>query len=260
MPRHVLVPALLAAAWCVVGSSSFAAQRSSADADGRTVPLAPVAPLGRGTSMKPAHTTTPVEQDVEALSGLFQGGGRYRITVGDVIQIVFPYVPEFEQTVSVQPDGYISLRAVGDLQARGLTVADLKLALVRAYEPILNQPVVSVVLKDFEKPYVVVAGQIAHPGKYELRGAMTLTQAIAIAGGNAGAGKLSDVLLFRRFADDRVDVKRIDVKRMYAKRNLSEDPILRPGDTVFVPKSSWAMLQRFIPTPGLGVFANPTVK
>lgn len=197
-----------------------------------------------------------VADDRAALASLWTGG-RYRITSGDVIEFNFPYVPEFNQTVPVQPDGYIALRGIPDIPAAGRTVPQLKADVIDAYEQFIRDPVVTVVLKEFEKPYFIIGGDVARPGKYELRGATTVTQALAVAGGKSEFGKLSDVVLFRRYGNDLVDVKRINVKRMFDKRDLSEDPILRPGDTLFVPRSVYSKIAPFIPKPSLGFFLNP---
>jgi polysaccharide export outer membrane protein len=182
---------------------------------------------------------------------------RYRLTPGDVLDLQFPHVPEFDQTVTVQPDGYIALRAVGDLRVQGRSVPELKTMLAEAYTEILRQPVIDVVLKEFEKPYFMVAGEVVRPGKYDLRGATTLTQALVVAGGQTGAAKHSQVILFRRFTSEWLEVKQVDVKKMYASRDLSEDPVLRPGDTIFVPRSALSKIAPFIPRPGLGLYLNP---
>ena len=116
---------------------------------------------------------------------------------------------------------------------------------------------VQIVLKEFEKPYFMVAGEVARPGKFELRGATTLTQALVIAGGHTAAAKHSQVILFRQFTTEWLQVKEVDVKKMYASRNLSEDPLLRPGDTVFVPKNLMSKIEPFIPYPNLGIYLNP---
>jgi polysaccharide biosynthesis/export protein len=183
--------------------------------------------------------------------------GRYRLTPSDVIELLFPYVPEFNQTVTVQPDGYISLRAVGDLRVQGRSLPELKAMLVEAYQGILNEPVINTVLKEFEKPYIMVAGEIVRPGKFELRGATTLTQALVLAGGQTAAAKHSQVILFRQFTTEWLEVKQVDVKKMYASHDMSEDPLLRPGDTVFVPRSLVSKLAPFIPRPSLGFYLNP---
>jgi polysaccharide export outer membrane protein len=205
----------------------------------------------------PATDETRPGTDIGAAPQQFWTAGRYRLTASDVIELRFPYVPEFDQTVTVQPDGYISLRALGDLRVQGHTLPELREMLNEAYAGILREPVINIILKEFEKPYFIAAGEVAHPGKYELRGATTLTQGLVLAGGQTGSGKHSQVVLFRRFSTDLLEVKQIDVKKMYADRNLSEDPVLRPGDTIFVPKNVLSRIAPFIPRPGLGLYVNP---
>ena len=183
--------------------------------------------------------------------------GRYRLTASDVLDLRFPYVPEFDQTVTVQPDGYVSLRVVGDLRVQGRTLPDLKAMLNEAYSAILREPVINIILRDFEKPYFVAAGEVARPGKYELRSATTVTQALALAGGQTRAAKHSQVILFRRFSTELLEVKEVDVKKMYATHDLSEDPVLRPGDTLYVPRSAMSKIAPYIPVPGLGFYLNP---
>jgi polysaccharide export outer membrane protein len=184
-------------------------------------------------------------------------GGRYRIAPSDVLELHFPYVPEFDQTVTVQPDGYISLSAVGDVRVQGRSVPEAKALLAEAYQGIMQKPVINIVLKEFEKPYFMVAGEVVKPGKIELRGATTLTQGLTLAGGTTSSAKHSNVLLFRRFMTEWLEVKQVDVKKMYASHNMSEDPLLRPGDTVFVPKSTFGKISPFIPRASLGFYLNP---
>lgn len=168
--------------------------------------------------------------------------GRYRITPGDVLELTFPFVPELNQSVAVQPDGYITLKDIADLRAQGRTVAQLKADVLAAYAPFVRDPVVTVALKQFETPYFVAGGEVTKPGRYELRGATTLTQALAVAGGATTRANVSSVMLLRRHAGDHVEVKRINISRMYARKDLSEDPLLRPGDSIVVPKSAFGKL------------------
>jgi polysaccharide biosynthesis/export protein len=184
-------------------------------------------------------------------------GGRYRITPADVLELRFPFVPELDQTLSVQPDGHISLREVGDLRVQGRTLPELRTAISEAYGPIVRNPEFTLVLKEFEKPYFVAAGQVTRPGRYELRGATTLTQALAFAGGPNNLAKVSEVVLFRHLTDETVSVRQVNVKEMYAKKNLHEDPILRPGDTIYIPKSKMGKLDPILSKVSMGVFLNP---
>jgi polysaccharide export outer membrane protein len=181
---------------------------------------------------------------------------RYKLEFGDQFDVSFELSPEFNQTVTVQPDGYITLRGAGDVHVAGQTIPELTETLRQAYAKILKDPVISIVLKDFEKPYFIADGQIGKPGKYELRGDTTLTQAIAIAGGFQDTAKHSQVLLFRRVNSDWLSAKIINVKEMEKEGNLSEDPYLHPGDMLFVPKSRFSKIRPFIPTASLGAFAK----
>src|ERR1700678_1465971 len=122
---------------------------------------------------------------------------RYRLCASDVIALTFAQTPEFNQTVNVQPDGYVSLAGVGDVHLEGLTSQESIVAIKAAYEPILHAPLVTLELKDFNKPYFIVGGHVFKPGKFDLRGDTTATQAVAMAGGFMESAKHSQVLLFR---------------------------------------------------------------
>jgi polysaccharide biosynthesis/export protein len=186
-----------------------------------------------------------------------KGNWRYTIHPSDTLELSFMLTPEFNQTVTVQPDGYITLRNVGDLPAAGHTLPELTESIKTAYSKILHDPVVSVDPKDFEKPYFVVGGQVGKPGRFDLRGDVTLTQAIAIAGGFADAAKHSQVLLFRRLSDQWTQARIINVKKMLSSRNLQEDPLLQPGDMLFVPKNALSKVKPFLPTASAGAYYNP---
>ena len=110
------------------------------------------------------------------------GTQRYRVRKSDVIDVKFKFSPEFDQTLTVQPDGFVTLDEVGDLKVEDKTLPELRGAIRLAYRGILHDPVITVSLKDFDKPFFIAAGQVGHPGKYELRSDTTLVEALAIAG------------------------------------------------------------------------------
>src|SRR6267142_990938 len=207
------------------------------------------------------QVVSPGNAAIESAAGqgavLQQRYPRYRLRAGDVLDLNFPFTPEFNQTVTIQPDGYINLRGIGDMRVQDKTTADTVDAVRGAYTRILRDPVLTVELKEFEKPYFIVGGEVAHPGKYDLRGDTTVLQAVAIAGHFNGQSKSSQVLLFRRVSDEWVEVTKLNIKQMIRNRNVNEDVHLRPGDMVFVPKSNLARLERFIPVPSVGLYVNP---
>ena len=170
------------------------------------------------------------------------------------MDIVFEFSPEFNQTVIVQPDGYINLRGVGDVHVSSETLPQLISTLQTSYGKFLNKPVISVVLKDFEKPYFIANGQVGHPGKYTLQGETTLSEAVAMAGGFTEKSKHSHVVLFRRVSSQWTETRVVDVKKQLNAGNLNEDLILRPGDMIFVPQNTISKIARYIPTTAVNAY------
>ncbi len=219
--------------------------------------LSVLAALAQQPNLQAAAAVPNSETDTTSQSTtpqLQQRNERYRLSAGDSFDIAFELSPEFNQTVIVQPDGYVALKAVGDLLVEGQTVPQVTQTLRIAYGKILNEPLISVVLKDFSKPYFIADGQVAHPGRYDMRGEVTLTEAVAIAGGFTDSAKHSQVLLFRRVNDQWLSAKIFNIKEMEKQRDLHEDPTLRSGDMVVVPKNAISKIKPFIPNSGLGAY------
>ncbi|TAM82222.1 MAG: polysaccharide export protein [Acidobacteria bacterium] len=182
---------------------------------------------------------------------------RYLLQPGDILDLDFPLSPEFNQTLTIAPDGYITLRSVGGLFAKGSTVPQLTQSLTDAYAKILHEPVINVQIRDFQKPYFVAGGQVGHPGKYDLREDTTVSEAIAIAGGLTPKSKSSEVLLFRRSTPGFVEVKKVDLKKILSRGAFQEDSYLRPGDMLFVPQNAISKIERFLPTSSMSLYFNP---
>jgi len=170
---------------------------------------------------------------------------RYKLRSGDTIDLSFVYVPEFNQTLTIQPDGYITLRAAGDVRASGLSVPELKKVVESKYSAIMKEPDVSVEIKDFEKPFFLAQGEVQKPGKYELRSDIKISEAVAVAGGLSSSAKHSQVLLFRRGAGEQVDVREIDLKKVLQGKDMSDDIKIQAGDMVFVPKNRISKIKEY---------------
>jgi hypothetical protein len=93
----------------------------------------------------------------------------------------FPSYPEFNQTVTVQPDGYVNLQNAASVHVQGLTVPEMIEALQTAYAHLLHKPIVNVDLEDFQKPLFTVSGQLGKSGQYELRSDITVAEGLAVA-------------------------------------------------------------------------------
>lgn len=222
--------------------------------------MATTATLAFGQGTAPSAANAEVSASAVAGSqnpGLRARNPRYQIRTGDSFDVDFAFSPELNQTVAVQPDGYVTLKDVGSLHVEGQTVPELTQTLKSAYAKILHDPVITVDLKDFEKPYFIASGQVAKPGKYDLRGPMTVTEAVAIAGGFNENAKHSQVVLFRPSPEGMFEAKLINVKKMLASRNLAEDMYVQPGDLLYVPQSAFSKFRRYIPTSSMGAYYNP---
>jgi polysaccharide biosynthesis/export protein len=184
---------------------------------------------------------------------------RYRMVTGDVFDVSFDLSPEFnQQQVTVQPDGFVTFRGVGDVKVAGLTIPQLREAIRNTYGKTLHEPIISITLREFQKPFFIADGQLGHPGRYELHGPLTLTEGIALAGGFLESAKHSQVVLYRRVNDQWTSAQLINVKKMEVNRDLKEDPLLHPGDMLFVPKNRFSKIKPFIPNSNVGVSAFAT--
>jgi polysaccharide export outer membrane protein len=151
----------------------------------------------------------------------------------------------------------VTLKEVGSVYVEGQTVPELTQTLKTAYASILHDPVIAISLRDFEKPYFIASGQVTKPGKYDLRGPLTVTEAVAIAGGFNDNAKHSQVVLFHPTPDGVFETKLLNVKQLLASRNLSEDIYVQPGDMLYVPQSMISKIRKFIPNSSMGAFYNP---
>ena len=182
---------------------------------------------------------------------------RYRLQPGDVIEVQFRYTPEFNQTITVQPDGYISLEIGGDLKVAGLTVEETKQAILVQANKRLQDPVATVVLKEFQKPYFVVSGEVAQPGKIEMRQRVTALQGIMLAGGMKESAKSSQVVVFRKINSDMAEVKVLNLKSINRTSDLENDLTLQAGDMVYVPRDKWSKFERFMRLVSVAALITP---
>jgi len=182
---------------------------------------------------------------------------QYRLHKSDVVEIRFAFSPEFDQIVTIQPDGYIVLKDAGETFVEGMTTSEARDAVTKAYAAVLRDPNVAVVVKDFDKPYFLAGGQVGRPGKYELRSPTGAAAAIAIAGGFTERSKHSQVVLFRKVSDGVVESHVLNLKAMLASRNLEEDIELKPGDMLYVPQNRISKINKYLPASSLSTFFSP---
>lgn len=180
---------------------------------------------------------------------------RYQVMRDDVIVVSFLLSPELNQTIMVQPDGYVTLQNAGSVYVQGMTVPEIIEAVKKAYAKILHEPIIDVDLKDFHKPYFMVSGQVGKPGRYDLREDTTVSEAVAVAGGFLPTAK-TQVFLYHRISSGWVEVKRLSLKDLLNGKNVSEDVHMQPGDMIFVPEKFIANFRKYVPY-SFGLYMNP---
>ena len=182
---------------------------------------------------------------------------RYHLHPGDVITVHYRYTPEYDATVSLEPDGFASLPLLGGVELADLTVDQAQDRLKAKASARLNNPELTVELKEFEKPYIVVGGEVARPGKIVFHGHLTALRAVELAGGLRQTAKSSQILLIRQVNNVDAEVKVIDLKKVLKDHRLAEDLELRAGDLLVVPQSRLAKVERITRFANYGMYLNP---
>ncbi len=185
-----------------------------------------------------------------------EGDARYTLNPGDVVEVQYRYTPEYNQTVTIQPDGYVSLEIVGDVKIGGLTLAQVRTTILKKASVRLNDPEITLLLKEFQKPYFVVAGEVAQPGKFEMRENITALQAIILAGGFKDSAKSSQIILFRKINSEMAEVKVIDLKKIKRTSDLEKDLALQAGDMLMVPQNTITKIERYVRLASIGSFLS----
>ena len=172
--------------------------------------------------------------------------GDYKLQPGDSVEVQYRFTPEFNAKALIQPDGQIAIPIAGAVHVGGLTVAEARAAIAAKAAARLRDPEVILLLTDFVKPTFTLAGEVAKPGRYDLRGGLTAVDAIAIGGGFNRSAKHSQVLLVRRLNDEFADVRVVDLKRIMHLNGIQEDVRLQNGDLLIVPQNFVSKLERYV--------------
>jgi polysaccharide export outer membrane protein len=202
----------------------------------------------------------PLTQTQAPRLGTFGNEPRYTLNAGDVLDIQYRYTPEFNQTVIVQPDGFISLQIGGDVKVAGRDLAQVRNLILAQVRTRLELPEITVILKEFQRPFVVVAGEVAQPGRLEMREKMTAVQAVMMAGGFKDSAKSSQILVFRKLNADTAEVRSLNFKTLTRTQDLENDLTLQPGDILLVPRNRISKLERYVRIASMATFLNPLLR
>lgn len=164
-------------------------------------------------------------------------GKEYRVGPNDLLDIEVLNLDNGKRTVRVNAAGSITLPLIGSVTVAGLTQQQIEKHLADLYgEKYLQDPQVSVFIKEFTTERITVDGAIAKPGIYPLVGPMTLLRVIALAGGFGSIANSSKVMIFRKGDDGKRQVATFDVDKIRA--GTDPDPSIRGDDLIVVQRDS----------------------
>lgn len=174
-----------------------------------------------------------------------QSNEAFRLGPGDELTVRFFYHPQLDETLIVSSDGKIYLQLIGEIHAAGLRIPELAQSIRDNYADVLKDPEVTVVLKSLGTREFFIGGEVKNPGAFPLRPQTSLAQAIMIAGGLLPTANPRQIFVFRKSADDSLDVKVFDFKEMVKQKRL-EAIYLAQFDVVYVSPTLIAEVDKFV--------------
>jgi len=159
----------------------------------------------------------------------------YVIGSADVLTVVFWREKDMSSEAAVvRPDGMISLPLLNDVKAAGLTPEQLREQLTSAAAKYIEGPTVTVVVKEINSRKVFITGQVNKQGPYPLGGPTTVLQLISIAGGVLEYADAKNIQILRN-ENGKPVTYRFNYKDVSKGKNLDQNILLKPGDTIIVP-------------------------
>lgn len=167
----------------------------------------------------------------------------YIIGPEDVLEITVWKNADLSKTVQVRPDGKLSLPLVGDVSAVGRSAGQLTQDISDRLKSYMENPTVSIVIREVNSYSIFVLGEVVRPGKYPLKSKTTLLQAITLAQGFTAVAARNKIVVFRLGKDaeglTKIKASYDDiVLRDGTKQNIE----LKPGDQIVVPSETMVVL------------------
>ncbi len=219
------------------GSAALAAgaqQKTQQPQPSTTKPATTQQPARPGAPQAGSPSTATAGSPTASTAGGVTPPTDYVIGPDDALSVVFWRESTLSGDVVVRPDGKISLPLLNDVQASGLTPNQLRESLVTAAAKYVTDPSVTVIVKQINSRKVYVTGQVNKPGPFPLTDNMTVLQMLALAGGLQEWAD-QDHILVMRIEGGQTKSFKFNYKDVRKGKNLQQNILLKPGDTIVVP-------------------------
>ena len=187
-----------------------------------------------------------VQSETAVLTAAPQKPQDYLIQPGDQLDIKFFYNPELNESVTVRPDGKISLQLVDEVDASGLKPSQLDAELTEKYAHELKKPMIAVIVKSFEGHRIYVGGEVNRQGLIKFTGGMTPLQAVLDAGGFMETANPENAIVIRKGPGNKPVPIEMNLADAMQGNNGKADFLLQPSDVVYVPKTAIAKANKFV--------------
>lgn len=190
----------------------------------------PVAPSSAAQPGVPASPAAPPQIPADGV----QVPADYVIGTEDVLAIVFWREAAMSADVVVRPDGKISLPLLNDVVVDGLTPDQVRQRVTELSKKFIEDPTVTVVVKQINSRKVYITGNVERPGTFPLLRPTTVLQLIAVAGGLKEFANGGDIVLVRT-EGSKQETFQFNYDHLKNRKNLAQNIFLKPGDTIIVP-------------------------
>jgi polysaccharide export outer membrane protein len=186
----------------------------------------------------------------------------YRLGPEDVISVEVFNQPRYSRAnITVPPSGRVSLSLIpGGVFVNGKTVEEVAQLITKKYEEFIIDPQVSVSLDKASSYRYSVLGDVGQPGIRLMNHRMTVTEALAEAGGVLATGDKSKIMVLRRGPDGQMAQIPVNVSAIY-KGHAPDNTYLAPGDQILVPGNKlkkWQQIMSFANVLSFGrIFGLP---
>jgi protein involved in polysaccharide export with SLBB domain len=192
-----------------------------------------------------ACTPAAPKLTAEAVPGGVPLTSEHVLAPGDEFEIRFPFYPDMNDRVLVGPDGRLSLQLINTVEVGGLTVAEATKLLNQRYAQVLRDPQLNITMRTYAPEEIFVDGWVANPGIVRSDVPLTVSRAIAQAGGAKSGAHSGAVLVLRRTPDGVVHYYQVALGN-YAGAGSGEDPMLSTYDVVYVPAGVLGSISDFL--------------
>jgi len=181
----------------------------------------------------------------------------YRLGPEDVISVsVFGQERYSRAGIVIPPSGRVSLALIpGGIFVNGKTVDQIAALIAKRYDEYIVDPQVTVSLDKAASYRYSVIGDVGQPGIRLMSHRMTVTEALAEAGGVLPTGNRSGVVVLRRQNDGMLAQIPVNVSKIY-KGQAPDSTYLVPGDQIIVPGNKWKTLQKIMALTPILSFAR----